>query len=147
MSLDYDLTKVADVDTVCFYKDDTGVKRLVPLTEALIFFTIFADIGKITEKSAHEFTVRLRAYERAFEPLMKADKKRKFNYITEAQVRQHIGLVTNVFPEASRVKFERKLGRAVMHDASRMVDADKEAEKGRTRRRSYPESEPARKGI
>jgi hypothetical protein len=62
MSLNYDLSKIADHKKLCFTKVKGGFK-IHPLTEALIFSTMFADMGKITEKNAREFATRLRAYE------------------------------------------------------------------------------------
>lgn len=142
MSLNYDLSKIADHKKLCFIKVKGGYK-VHPLTEALIFFTMFADMGKITDKNAREFTIRLRAFELSSGPLLtyakKKDRKTKEpRYICEGAVREHIGLETNVFPVASRRKYDRKLGRSLTERAARMVEDEAAEEKNRLNRQREP---------
>jgi hypothetical protein len=134
MSLDYDLTKIADSDNVCFVKVKGGV-RIRPLTEALIFFTVVADIGKITEKNAREFATRLRAYELVCGAICASDNE---ELTPESAVRAHIGLETNVFPTGSRLKFGKKLARVLMERAEKSLKADAAVEKERLRRQVEP---------
>ncbi len=146
MSLNYDLSKIADHKKLCFTKVKGGFK-IHPLTEALIFFTMFADMGKVTEKNAREFATRLRAYELANGPMLVYDKSKKRKkgkqpeepqYICEGAVREHIGLETNVFPMASRIKFNKKLGRTITDRAVRMLEHEAEEEKNRKNRQLTP---------
>jgi len=145
MSLNYDLSKIADHKKLCFTKVKGGFK-IHPLTEALIFFTMFADMGKITAKNAREFAARLRAYELANGPMLIYGKKKgkqpeEPRYICEGDVREHIGLETNVFPMASRIKYTKKLGRMVMDKAERMLQYEADEEKNRLNRQLNPKQE------
>lgn len=101
MSLNFDLTKVADV----FITDPQDSTKMHPIANALIWATIAVDIGEITEANAAEFYWRIR-----FNQLIYGGAELNFStgdglYLTEADVRNHIGLKTNVFPNKTRKQF------------------------------------------
>lgn len=120
MSLNFELGKIKDWKTVTRvvaehdapgqYK--AGDEIMNPLTNTLIWATIGIGMGEITEENVHEFYARLRiqeaingAYQRkAVEGGGWEDKP-----ITLDEVKQHIGLTTNVFPKRSHSEFLKQV--------------------------------------
>jgi hypothetical protein len=99
MSLNYELTRIKDWKSRCLIDDN----RLNPVTEYLIFATMSTGIGEITEKNYIEFFIRLKADD-AISPWPKGEID-----ITLQNVRDHIGLRTNVFPNESRSKWVKRV--------------------------------------
>lgn len=90
MALTYDLGSIANYREVCFNPDGS----LSAVTQALIFSTIGADIGTVTEQNAAEFFGRLTVLEKIYgPPLVFPGGERGFS---PREVRAHIGLRTNV---------------------------------------------------
>lgn len=97
MSLDWNLRGIANHETLCWV--DSGEKRedgkprmtMNGVTHALIWATIFVDIGHITEKNAAEFYARMMFFTALRGPFMSGDAMP-----TAADVKAHIGLRTNV---------------------------------------------------
>lgn len=85
MALEYDLSKIANRETVCFNSGDMRYE-----TESIIFATMVVRFGEITEENAPEF------YER-YELLCVVERRKPF--FTSDDVKAHIGLKTNVFPD------------------------------------------------
>jgi hypothetical protein len=98
MSLDWNLSKIENSDALCWVKrpgpDGEIGEYLSPVTESIIWSTIVVNIGSITEKNWEKFYERLNFYEKLFNPLSHKDGVGVF--ITAEQVKQHIGLWTNV---------------------------------------------------
>lgn len=96
MSLNYDLRNVPKAN----WQDADG--NMSDATESIIFATIPVQIGAITEENWIEFYVRykthcgMRGYGEAL-------------FFTPEDVRKHIGLTTNVFPEASREEWLKNI--------------------------------------
>jgi hypothetical protein len=124
MALRWDLSKIQDQD-VCWVEatqDDpnhgivAGEKYMSPVTNALIWSTIAVDLGAITEENAGEFFARVRMWETVFGSFLiraEVDGKRPEGaaaFITESEVRSHIGLSCNV-TSVSRAKWLKKLTR------------------------------------
>ena len=101
MSLDWDVTKVKDSDTVCFVERD-GESHLSPVTHDLIWLTLGIGIGEITNKTAHEFYTRMRMHWSVY-GYTKAERR-----VTWDDIVAHIGLRTNVFPKESNAKWMKK---------------------------------------
>lgn len=103
MSLDWNLSKIEGHQEMCWvdHPDHPGDKkkqRMWHITEALIWATISVDMGEITALNWKEFAARLRLVEQANGPFFWDSNDRKVpQYITPEQVKQHIGLKTNVF--------------------------------------------------
>lgn len=115
MALSFDLTKIKNSDTVCFDK-----KQMRPVTNALIWGTIIAELGTITEQNASEFYLRLK--------LADAACNNEYKDVTAKDVRDHIGLHCNV-ADLSFAKFSQKLKRMVertAHDMDRARAETKE---------------------
>jgi len=147
MSLDYRLDNIADNETLCWetytgtrdemvalvarctfmgpdwaWTDDaqTSVTRLSPTTSTLIFLSMQAGLGSITEKNWREFYTRVRMIE-AVLGAMRASEAGAV-YFTPDEVRSHVGLVTNVSDE-SKAKFNAKIARIVRENAERTLRA------------------------
>ena len=97
MSLDFNISKIQNKDTLCYSrayenaaalvsdrssswyhpKDDRGIEqkhiaeRLSPVTQAIIFATISVDIGEITSANAVEFFTRIHAVQTVLGPLLR----------------------------------------------------------------------------
>lgn len=98
MSLDWNIENVQDWETVC--KDDDGI-TLSAVTNALIWATTGVGLGEITEANLDEFAWRLDLYQKIYEPLIVEVKDDEFvpRFITYTEVKQHVGLHTNVSRE------------------------------------------------
>lgn len=108
MSLTFDLSKVPD--EVKRYPDDP--QKINPVTEVLIWLTMTTTIWEITEENYQRAYVRIAAWERAFGAhLMESgdDGELRPRPITMEDVKAHIGLQTNAFPEISGPEFGVKL--------------------------------------
>jgi hypothetical protein len=107
MSLDYNYKNVKNSDEVMFEND-----YMRPVSEAIIFRTMAVDMGEITEENAEEFYKRCKVFSAIHgEPLVKTDKEGNIVSfdITLEDVRNHIGLTTNVV-ELDWFDWFRKLG-------------------------------------
>lgn len=116
MSLSYELSKIENYESVCFEETPEG-RRKRPVTEALIFHTIGTGIGEITEETLAEVYARINAREKLHgamvtNPVINHDNEVvgwEPYFITEEDVRQHIGLTTNVFPYEPRETWARRM--------------------------------------
>jgi len=100
MSLNFNLVKIENWQELL----DEKTSAPLPLTEAIIFLTIFTGLPEITEKNAVEFACRVYLFELSGVPLQKGETGAK--PITLADVRRYIGLHTNATP-LTREKFFR----------------------------------------
>jgi hypothetical protein len=120
MSLDWNLTKIKDYETVCWVDPETvgsparGIwtyndqdKALNPVTYSIIWGTMAVGIGQIKESNLDEFFTRLHIWESV---------TGKDNKTTYEQLKQHIGLNTNVFPKESTAAFMEKMQRYIMRN-------------------------------
>ena len=108
MSLDYDLSKVPDE----VKRHPENPELLNPVTEALIWSTMATTIWELTEENYQRAYVRIATWERTFGSYVKAyakDGRIVDRYITMEDVKAHIGLRTNAFPEISGNEFGAKL--------------------------------------
>lgn len=108
MSLTFDLSKVPD--EVKRHPDDP--QKLNLITETLIWLTRDTTIWEITEENYRRAYVRIAAWERAFGArLVELDTDGEVypRPITMEDVKAHIGLRTNAFPEISGQAFAVKL--------------------------------------
>ena len=89
MSLNYDLSRIANWQELL----DSASGCMTPMTEAVIFLTLFVGMNEITEKNAVEFACRVHLFETYGDPLLKGlDGPVR---ITLADIQRHIGLRTN----------------------------------------------------
>lgn len=127
MSLNYDLSKIKDSDTVCWTPDpDRPDKKIMnPVTQALIFGAMAIGIGEITPRTAAEFWQRVAIEEKVNGAWLKQvddNDNRTDRPLTPADIYAHLGLVTNVFPKTSVTKWRGQVLRSVQQHASKAWD-------------------------
>lgn len=109
MALNWNISKIANKDTVC-YEDG---QSLTSLTHSLIWATIAVDLGQITAKNIGEWQIRLQMIAVAYgDPA--------WGEITRKQLEAHIGLSTNV-SNTTRTKFLRKIALGMEREAAAKV--------------------------
>ena len=105
MSLNWNLTKIANHETTCFKTDSSGDEVMRGITHTLIFATMAVDLGEISAKNVDEWLVRLQCIGRVY-----ADEG--WSSITRQNLTDHIGLNTNV-SNKTRKQFLAKMGKAL----------------------------------
>lgn len=106
MALEFDLNGVKDWREL--YDED---KLRYPY-ESLIFYMMVVNLGEITKKNSAEVFHRLTVIQAVDGPLVK--DRDVDGWFRQAHVERLIGLKTNVFPNMSRARFERVMGRAAL---------------------------------
>lgn len=152
MSLNYDLTKIVDRNTLCWetftgtpeemnarvmrctfmgpdwsWTDSTktSVTRMSVTTHCLIFASMNVGMRQITEANWEEFYTRLSTVEQVFGAFRQNEEGPA--YFTPEDVKAHIGLSTNVGDE-SKAKFNAKVARWHRENARKSLrDAAQEA--------------------
>lgn len=114
MSLNWNITKVANKDTVCFNDNGDGDCRLSGLTERLIWATLVVDLGKITAKNIDEWLFRLDVAARVYED------RDGYGAIDREDLTKHIGLETNVI-DTTRAGFLRKMTKSLERQGNAAV--------------------------
>ena len=118
MALNWNISKVANKDTVCFTEHENGCyeieKRLSSLTERLIWATMRIGVGRITAKNIDEWLFRLDVVARVYED------RDGYGSITRDDLTKHIGLSTNA-SETTRAGFLRMMTDALVRQASDAV--------------------------
>lgn len=121
MSLNWNLENIKNYKEVCWIPDPTPDKpdavRLNPVTEVLIWKTMMADIGKLTDRNIDEFAYRVLLWDKLFGgSLVKRNTdtgETEECSPTYAEIVAHVGLHTNVFPETKRSAWNKKIGQAI----------------------------------
>lgn len=144
MSLDWSLSDIKDYKTVCWIPDneerereggDSEAVKLHPVTHTLIWNTISAGIGRLTEENLDEFAYRVFFWEKIFGAQMRRvnQETKQFEEVslTYEEIKAHVGLRTNVSMETRKV-WEKRMKDVVMREfgwqAKRLVeDGKKEA--------------------
>jgi hypothetical protein len=101
MALTFDLMNIENYRETGYDRDG----NLRPLTELLIFTTISAGLGEITEKNVEEFYARMVVIHKLHDIGIVEDGIERM--ITPEEVRNHIGLTTNVGNE-TRAQWVRR---------------------------------------
>lgn len=109
MSLDFNLTRIADYDSLCFEEVD-GVREIKARTDAMIWSSMIVGIDKITSENCKEFYTRVAMYERIFGPLVRSyvDGVRNGIPCTLEHVQQHIGMSTNA-DNLTALQFDKQI--------------------------------------
>jgi len=118
MALHWDLSKINNYKTLCWYSDNEQ-KRMHPRTEVIITLTMVVGIPEITEKNWMEFFHRVRMCELAYGPYFGVPSKS--DPFTPKHIHDHIGLGTN----ASRITptiFRKKIWEKLEKDSLRMAE-------------------------
>ena len=112
MSLNWNLSKIANTESVCWHKDSSGEETMRGITHTLIFATMAVDLGAITAKNVDEWLVRVHV-------LARVSNDHGWLGITREKLVAHIGLSTNV-SNKTRKQF---MGRMAKSLEQRCVDA------------------------
>lgn len=123
MSLDWNISRIKDRETVCFQGKGKD-RRLKPETKILIFATLSVGLGDITEKNLEEWRYRFAVLDRINSHVGNM-KGKGFNPTAE-QLRAHVGLSTNVFPAVPRKKWLNNVRDMIDRDARAAVRDSKE---------------------
>lgn len=117
MSLDWNVSRIKDHETLCFIpdEDDPENKRMNPVTNALIWYTMILDLGEIVPKNVDEWFVRMWIHDQMFSPLM--DNSRQITY---EDILQHVGLKTNVI-NRNRAQWFTRMKRSIISDADQVL--------------------------
>jgi hypothetical protein len=92
MSLNIDISRIADHDSVCFMPTDDGTRQWKPITTRIGFTTMVVDIGDITEENAEEFYCRASLISDIYSSASMDPEIP----LTLDEIRAHIGMRTNV---------------------------------------------------
>jgi hypothetical protein len=145
MSLDYDLTKIADEEELhnvgrggneppfpTGSPEDIEGNRQWAITNGLIWATISVGMGTITEDNWQKFYQRIKVLERLTGEFLNTTVTEgvgvdsgpvvKPYFFTAQDIKRRIGLKTNVFPMVSDVKFRNQQIMRVMDEAKRDVN-------------------------
>ncbi len=141
MALHWDISKIENYKEVCRLPPEKGeeVGDLTPVTESLIWATMEIEMGQITEANYVEFWMRLSALDalcegevgRIYDPeKSRGGKKFRMRPITLEEVRNHIGLGTNVSTKKSSAEFYKKmLKKAQRVERDRLANLERKAKK------------------
>lgn len=129
MSLDFNYSKVAD-KSKCVRPvadaTDPDAQELTPVLQAMIWGCMATGIGKITEQDAPEIAARLQVYEAIHGTFVSTREGPR--PLTLEDVRDFIGLSTNVFPKESRAAWlKRIVGGHMDETLRRAARAEREA--------------------
>jgi len=89
MSLNFNLSQIKDHETFCW----NAQGQINPVTQTLIFLTMFTGLNKITPSNFGEFLRRVMLWERVYGALLMDDGWDR--PITADDITAHIGLSTN----------------------------------------------------
>ena len=129
MSLDWNLEKIKNHEELCFYTDEAGNECMNPITDTLLWCTMFVGMGEITKKNAPQFYARVR--------FMEVMQESPFNYegsgderqprpITLEDVENHIGLSTNVYDRDTNYRWVAKQGKQFLEKTIRRAEWERE---------------------
>lgn len=113
MSLNWNLSNVADHETLCWTcADANGEQHMKPVTELLIFATMAVGMRKITASNVPIFASRLTIYEALFGAFGSGR-------ITVEDIANHVGLETNALDESDAKWRKRMMDNAWREAAGR----------------------------
>lgn len=121
MSLNWDTTKIANGDALCWLPATTGQKDeerpMNPITNGLIWSMMAIDMGTITAKNYLEVFARCQLVSKlSGAPLQKlVDGKREDIDFTLEDIKAHIGLSTNVSTR-TMAQFSQRWGRQFVEE-------------------------------
>ena len=111
MSLNWNLSKIADYRTVCLREVEPGVDELRTNTHNLIWMTMAVGMGTITPKNLDEWQFRLAVLNRL------DDQPEMYAALTREVLEAHIGLQTNVWPAQTRKQWLGGIAKQIEREA------------------------------
>lgn len=138
MSLDWNVAKIANRDTVCWRPAtdaevargdaEPGEKYLQVVTETIIMtLSVAGGCGRLTEKNIVKVCARYAIYQRMFGELMttRRNDKRVPLAITAAMLQEHVGLTTNWrFTDESDARWSARLMNNAVREQMARADSD-----------------------
>lgn len=99
MSLNWNVSKIENWEDVCKVKKKDGTEKWNPVTETIVFATMFTGIPEITAKNHEEFFKRIHMFEKVNGALLQEFPEGGGQptpvFLTHRDVKDHIGLYTN----------------------------------------------------
>jgi hypothetical protein len=123
MALNWDTRDIKNHKEVCWVGEGED-RRLNPVTDALIWYTLALDIGDLSEANLNEFVFRMRTYDRLFRPLL-SDANGDDRKLTYAEVKAHVGLSTNV-SKVARNSWMKRMVENLSRETARLVKLESE---------------------
>jgi hypothetical protein len=117
MALNWNLGKIKDWERVTKVDD-----KLSPITHDIIWHCLFIGLGEITQTNWMEWWMRYKTLN-AFDDVqteflrMADDVETKRTPLQASDVRAHIGLTTNAFPNMTKTQFYERLHEQAQHYA------------------------------
>lgn len=126
MSLNWDLSKIKDRETLCWREvtlEGEGQQKpgkwLNPDTDMLIWGSMAIGIGELTEENAREWYLRLKLLERVGSAIGHKDGK---PYTPPLEtIKAHVGLRTNVGRTEPRKRWANRVMEVVIRDLDREI--------------------------
>lgn len=126
MSLDFNLAKIENHATLC-YQGEGDNTRMNPVTEVIIFGSMFVGLPVITADNAETFQTRLQRFWGEDGPLVWVDDDGLHKrHVTLDEVRAHVGLKTNA-TQFTNKQFERNMRLKLKREAADREYAAKRA--------------------
>ncbi len=127
MALTWDLREIKDNDNLCFINkaegDDKG--EMSPITNTLIWSTMFVGFNKITNKNYKQFHQRLIELELASGGGLLVAEDGHSRQPTIHEVKSHVGLSTNASVQ-SNSKWSRNLARIIQETAEKRINNEQQ---------------------
>lgn len=113
MSLDFDVSKIENYQELTT-AERNGTLRWHPVTEAIVYLSLTVQLQKITKENWRKWFTRARLYEKAFGTMLLSRGTEGEGllpdalYITPEEVKAHIGLTTNVYPDKTDAQWRKE---------------------------------------
>ena len=121
MSLNWDITAIENSKELCWVdSEEKGKHELNPITDCLIWATLFIGMREITEKNLDEFVMRLIEWEKVVGGFLQDTSTGKYTMPSYVDVEFHIGLKTNV-TEMTLRKWKNKLSSMLREDSQKAI--------------------------
>jgi hypothetical protein len=118
MSLNWEVKHIKDHEIVT--TDPRDKKKWHPVTESLVWTAMACGFNKITEENYEEICKRVSAYQRLYGACLSRNDGPL--YLTNADIRAHIGLSTNV-SAITKAQFISKLGKELYSEGLNSFDS------------------------
>lgn len=129
MALSWDLTQIDRAKELCWTEpDEEGQVQLNPITDCLIWATLFIGMREITKKNMDEFVMRLIEWEKVVGGFLQDTSTGKYTMPSYTDVEFHIGLKTNV-TEMTLRKWKGKLASMLREDSQKAIRQIKDTRK------------------
>ena len=129
MALNWDLTEIKSAKELCWIEsDEEGQVKLNPITDCLIWATLFIGMREITKKNVDEFTMRLIEWEKVVGGFLQDTTTGEYTMPSYTDVEFHIGLKTNV-TEMTLRKWKNKLSTMLREDSQKAIRQIKDTRK------------------